>query len=173
MRDWETLIASISREIDRADRSAPIDGQPRPGATEHAITAAEHRLGFAFDPVYREFLGHVDGWPHFNADESTLYSLDELGSDAWREDCRDLVDWGAPYTEFVADPLGMPPLERMLLASGRYRLTLSLLLVPPEDSGANGRVVQVGSELTVHDDFYTYLSAELESWTFYNDRYST
>ncbi|MBF6060940.1 SMI1/KNR4 family protein [Nocardia terpenica] len=167
MRDWQGLIDAIDREIHR-EESPFRTGKRNPGATEQVIRAAERRLDFRFDPVYREYLTHVDGWVQFNAVEASLYGLDELGAPAWAGEQSILAEWSREYREVVV-PLGMPDLSDMLLVGGSAQIGLFMLLVPPAASSAAGRVVELTDEPQIHADFHAYLEKELTFWKFCNE----
>ncbi|WP_280354710.1 SMI1/KNR4 family protein [Nocardia otitidiscaviarum] len=167
MRDWEQLVTRIDQEIHRHPNDF-IDGRPRPGASARKISETEARLGFSFTPVHREFLAIVDGWPHFTVAESTLYSLDELGSDQWQNDRRAILDWDVTYTEEV-ESRGMPSFDQMLFASGGFRIGVSMLLVPPASSCADGRMIEIASDINVYDDFYAYMQHVLDNWIHFNE----
>jgi hypothetical protein len=98
--DWANLIGQVATCRNELASIQP-DNWPNSfggiAATGESIAVAEHDLGFALDPDYREFLLHLNGWPDFYSDISIL-ALDQLGHGAaWARACQLLeIFYGYP-----------------------------------------------------------------------------
>jgi hypothetical protein len=168
-RDWETLIGQIEEQA--AMYAVQMGDEPvrhRPGASEEQIVAAEQRLGFLFDPCYREFLTYSNGWAGFSFGDEHQYSLDELGVTArWADNKAGADEWADIDLSEVAP--GSPPWDSHLLIAASH-LVWSITLCPPAGS-ASGRILTVEDDVRAFDDFYAYLQEVLRIWIYCNDKY--
>lgn len=168
-RDWKTLIGQIE---DQAAIYAIHTGEEplrhRPGASEEQIVAAEERLGFVFDPCYREFLTYSNGWDGFTHGEQNQYSLEDLGVTArWADNKAGADEWADIDLSDIAPD--SPPWDSHLLIAASH-LVFSVTLCPPANGTANGRIITIDGDVKAFDDFYVYLQEVLGMWIYCNSK---
>ncbi|MBL1079440.1 SMI1/KNR4 family protein [Nocardia sp. 2] len=164
---WRELIERLVEQKRRlvAYRSYESDTQPKAGASEEELCAAESRLGRRLDPQYRDLLSVANGWDHFWITESLLGTEDicvgrrwEMGvtqADEWFADSNWGVDLGAPddpgsYQLVVENDNGY---------SGNLYLFVGVAPGLP-----TGATVPLPLE-TTYPDLYSYFRDQLERMT--------
>ncbi len=138
MATWSELLTRIREQQIEISSSEPyrdfgLTGNP--GASNHAISLAEKRLGRALPPSYRAFLAQHDGWPRFY-DGATLLGTANLGHRMYEDLARAAFEAAETPEPDLGPPSRFKP--RVLIPFGIDLQGTTLFVFNPAVADADG-----------------------------------
>lgn len=128
MNDWPSEIVRgvlIQQRIEELDHGHLWQRHlPEVAASEATLVETERQLGHSLDPLYRDFLGHADGWRWFFQSVDLFGTQQLLG--ATPMDCA-LVQIGAIEDADFLAAVGMPKDDILPIAASPHTSNMFLL----------------------------------------------
>ncbi|MCW1929660.1 SMI1/KNR4 family protein [Bhargavaea beijingensis] len=161
MSSWKDKIATmclVKQELMKRDKTQLWPHHlPEVGAEEDQLKEAETALGYSLDPLYRDFLLHVDGWKGF------YQTVDLFGSEQLRGS--DIMGYAVTLLNSIESEIinysGFKKEQLLPIATSMADQDLFVITLP--DSPSPGMVIwYAGEEIDRFENFEEYFLAMID-----------